>query len=205
MTDAKGQPVAGVKVVVTSSEHLYLYPDETSDACDHLEGLTDKHGKFSVRHTLTSQPNFFESLFGAPAFHEQYIAFKYTDAEGKEIVSKIYMRPDGTDWRTWREIFYFDSYKNEGPFVELPATFGNTCGFVSGLLPAVVIGTPLSFIGAEKVSNITLSGLLFITTKSVGAVIGVPFYAVKKLLWDWPHAILGLREEKDSQPPIDSK
>lgn len=190
-TDPNGNPLSGIKVRITSSEHLHLWADGASKPCHRMEGATDEEGAFYVNHTLVSQPAYFQSLFGAPSLPAQSLAFAYRDVQGNRLVSEVHLMPPGTDWAGVRDMVYFDGYEGQGAFVEIPATMGNTVGFVAASF-GLVLAAPFDLVGAHNVGGGVAYYSYLLTCKPAGALMGAPFYCVKKVFWDGPRALLGL-------------
>ena len=89
-----GSPLPGVAVVATSSEFLYLWPQDARTPVHRLQGATDKEGMFYVRYTLERQRSVIARLFGADRIPEQHLTLEFTDKQGRTFTSTFYVWPD---------------------------------------------------------------------------------------------------------------
>lgn len=80
--------------MATSSEFLYLWPQDAKTPVHRLQGATDKEGMFYVRYTLKRQRSVIARLFGADRIPQQYLSFEFADTQGRTFTSTFYVWPD---------------------------------------------------------------------------------------------------------------
>lgn len=90
---------------------------------------------------------------------------------------------------TWKEEepvqsdYQFYLYRNQGGFVEAPGYLGSAIGVVPGVVVGAVVGVPLLPFNDYE-NTVTSTTLMF--GKGGSMILGLPFYGLKKIFWDFP-------------------
>lgn len=91
--------------------------------------------------------------------------------------------------RAWRAPITYNVYlREQGLFVRYPTAFGTVVG-----LPASVIVLPLMPLLEPETGEGAGWGLFLLGPSIVGDVVGTPFLAIRRALWDLPRWWLGAR------------
>lgn len=93
---------------------------------------------------------------------------------------------------TWRDRdnpeddYQFYLYNNQGGFVEVPGHLGSAIGVIPGVAVGAVIGVPMLPFN-DYHNTVTSTTLIF--GKGGSMILGLPFYGVKKIFWDFPKSM----------------
>lgn len=96
-------------------------------------------------------------------------------------------------------------YQDEGFFVEAPGAVGGVAMAVPGTVVGGAVCLPYAIFDSRSGFGQVLGGCAFVGGIIAGlvgyTVVGAPFYAVKKVTWDWPKKALGFKDPAPDEQP----